>query len=321
MASAALVHGGRLLIKQEREDEEEPPPPPCDDDDDGGSGGAWPGLVVKREGGDDVDGDNGDGGGWARGHTENPEEGLRNFSSIEADAAAAPPRDAAPRKRRRPREKTIEAAVRRMAAGAYPGRHGGARRETRPSVVAVGPDCRCKRECFTKVDEDYRREVCSHFWRELGRDGYDAQTAYLFGRILVQDVKRRYSKSARDKRSCSVAYHVATPAGGGGGGGGGDVQVCKKAFASIYGISRGRIDVLVSKKKKMVARGEAAAATAAAAAAAAAATAATAAATSLPRDRRGLRKGRPRALAEILRFRAAAEPAANFKSQPREQRP
>ena len=97
----------------------------------------------------------------------------------------------------------------------------------------IGPDCKCKRKCFEKVGNVNIEVIFKDFYASAC---WDIQTAYIQNQTIVNDVARHRTENNENQKSCSRKYFVKLP------GVLTQVQICKKAFASIHGISTARID-------------------------------------------------------------------------------
>lgn len=70
----------------------------------------------------------------------------------------------------------------------------------------TGPECKCKRHCFTKVTTNIRQELLTSF-NKLGEK--EKQDTYLCGLITVRDIARRRPKSGCGvPRSHTYLYKV-----------------------------------------------------------------------------------------------------------------
>lgn len=108
----------------------------------------------------------------------------------------------------------------------------------------LGDSCKCKLKCFERISENDRAEVIKHV---NSLKSHDEVNLYLTGLVNILPVQRRrvndelqanfrdatYSYSIRVMRDNSVQ----------------EVKVCKNAFISINGISRGKIDYILNQMK------------------------------------------------------------------------
>jgi hypothetical protein len=101
---------------------------------------------------------------------------------------------------------------------------------------SIGPDCKCRRSCYKKIDESKRLEIFQRFY---GLKSYDEQGSYLYGLIRKHDVKRKSKALKSDGKFCTYKYHIRRK--------GKLVQVCKTAFANIHSISFKKIRNLCEK--------------------------------------------------------------------------
>ncbi|XP_037779592.1 uncharacterized protein LOC119576110 [Penaeus monodon] len=105
---------------------------------------------------------------------------------------------------------------------------------------AIGPDCNCKNKCFTVVSDDNRNAIFNGYY---SLNSYDEQNAYLYGLIRRHDIQRK-RKPVSERRTCSYKYYVRIK--------GKELQVCKKAFANIHGISDKKIRTLCIKHEQNI---------------------------------------------------------------------
>ena len=101
----------------------------------------------------------------------------------------------------------------------------------------IGPAC--NDGCFDKVGMQRVQEIFANFW-EIG--DYDRQNQYLQALIKEEAVKRKRTTSPVSRRTKTYHYCVKVEYK--------DVQVCKKAFISIHGISAKKIQVLMEKRQQ-----------------------------------------------------------------------
>ncbi|KAK8401138.1 hypothetical protein O3P69_002712 [Scylla paramamosain] len=105
---------------------------------------------------------------------------------------------------------------------------------------AIGPDCNCKNKCFTAVNDENRNAIFNGYY---SLNSYDEQNAYLYGLIRRHDIQRK-RKPVSERRTCSYKYYVRIK--------GKEIQVCKKAFANIHGISDKKIRTLCIKHEQNI---------------------------------------------------------------------
>lgn len=99
----------------------------------------------------------------------------------------------------------------------------------------TGNDCNCKFKCFQKFDDPGKLELLSVF-NNIGNK--EKQDIFIGGQMRVKKVERQRSKSGGgSKRSCSCVYSIKI--------GTTEQRVCKKAFCSLYGISKKRVELIV----------------------------------------------------------------------------
>ncbi|XP_050303981.1 uncharacterized protein LOC126741556 [Anthonomus grandis grandis] len=107
----------------------------------------------------------------------------------------------------------------------------------------VGPDCHCKRfQCFEKVLPNERAKINKHF-NESQEPTWDEQSAYLCGLILLSPVFQRRNRRPEEEshfRQASYFYKVRVLRNEGTV----DIPVCLKAFCSLHGITRRRVQTI-----------------------------------------------------------------------------
>lgn len=105
----------------------------------------------------------------------------------------------------------------------------------------TGSDCRCKRlKCFDKVPADARQKIVSEF--NLLKS-VDEQNIYLCGLISVCPIQQRRPRNAEDGamlHDSSFAYRVRVSVDGETR----EVPVCFKAFLSLHGITKKKLEIL-----------------------------------------------------------------------------
>ena len=98
----------------------------------------------------------------------------------------------------------------------------------------VGPPC--KDGCYNKVGTDNIEQIHKLFW---GIAEYNKQNEYLIRCISEVPFKRKYTKKAVSKRPAKILYKI-THAGI-------EYEVCREGFLNIFGIKRGKLEVILNK--------------------------------------------------------------------------
>lgn len=109
------------------------------------------------------------------------------------------------------------------------------------SMRVTGPDCMCKSSCFAKIPDEQKQYLISYFNLIANKSKQDT---YLAGLIETHNVQRHRSRLGEVKRppkTCSAKYKVQYNST--------TLYVCKKAFGSVFGISKHVIDSIVQKVK------------------------------------------------------------------------
>ncbi|PSN42669.1 hypothetical protein C0J52_13028 [Blattella germanica] len=96
----------------------------------------------------------------------------------------------------------------------------------------TGDDCRCKnKNCFSLVDGEKQMSIISHLNKLKNKDKQDI---YLQGLIEVEQVKsRRPRKEIPKVRSNNYSYFIMVENK--------KINVCKRAFISLHGITEKRV--------------------------------------------------------------------------------
>ena len=99
------------------------------------------------------------------------------------------------------------------------------------SAKRVGEPCMCSKQCFDILGAEAISTIHRDYW---ATGDHALQTAFIQKFTVEITPKRRYTAVEASYRSCSRQYNfkVANNL----------VPVCKKAFASVLGITPGRID-------------------------------------------------------------------------------
>ncbi|XP_064079025.1 uncharacterized protein LOC135196261 [Macrobrachium nipponense] len=105
---------------------------------------------------------------------------------------------------------------------------------------AIGPNCNCKNKCYNQVSDENRNMIFRGYY---SLNSYDEQNAYLYGLIRRHDIQRK-RQPVSERRTCSYKYYVRIK--------GKEIQVCKKAFANIHGISDKKIRTLCIKHEQNI---------------------------------------------------------------------
>lgn len=110
----------------------------------------------------------------------------------------------------------------------------------------TGEPCKCARNCFDIISEYERKSIIKNM---NSFKNNDEMNLYLSGLITLVPVQRRRARKTESEagfRDCSAYYRVKIKRETGVE----DIPVCKNAFVSLNGITRGKVDILVSKLKK-----------------------------------------------------------------------
>lgn len=105
----------------------------------------------------------------------------------------------------------------------------------------MGDDCQCSLKCFDNVPAESRKAILKDF---NSMASVDMQNTYLSGLIAVLPVARRRPRKAEGARQNRAAYKYRVRARIDGIVK--EIDVCRKAFISIHGVSKGKIEYLVS---------------------------------------------------------------------------
>ncbi|CAH1993123.1 unnamed protein product [Acanthoscelides obtectus] len=95
----------------------------------------------------------------------------------------------------------------------------------------TGPNCHCRKRCFTKIDDTQRQNILEQFYSTGDKTKQDI---YLGGLISVSNVKRKRPTTGEGReKSNTYQYKLRT--------GSQETIVCKKAFCSLHGVSKNRV--------------------------------------------------------------------------------
>lgn len=99
---------------------------------------------------------------------------------------------------------------------------------------SIGPDCKCRSKCFTKVNSSERDMILENF-NKIGHK--EKQDTYIVGLIKLQAISRkRPRKNSKPKKiSCYYKFRIDNE----------EKCVFKKAFCSILGIGKSRVERIV----------------------------------------------------------------------------
>lgn len=103
------------------------------------------------------------------------------------------------------------------------------------SARSTGTDCNCKFKCFTVVTDNIKTDIINSFNAMADKEKQDI---HLSGLISLSTVQRRRPKTG-DGQNRAYAAHYKVKHGTF------DQKVCKKAFCSLYGIGKRRVERLV----------------------------------------------------------------------------
>lgn len=99
----------------------------------------------------------------------------------------------------------------------------------------TGIDCKCPFNCFSKFNDEEKNIVIN-----INIDSKEKQDTYLYALVNVCKIVRRRPKTGEGpKRSCSCKCKIRINIR--------EINVCKKAFCSLLGIGKSRVDRLVKK--------------------------------------------------------------------------
>lgn len=111
----------------------------------------------------------------------------------------------------------------------------------------IGEPCSCKKKCFECVPDVIKKEIISNMNNMKNNDEINICLAGLISLVPIQRRRPKKDEEEASFRDCSVNYRVRVRQGD-------DiveeVTVCKNAFISLHGVTRGKVECLVSKIKK-----------------------------------------------------------------------
>lgn len=126
------------------------------------------------------------------------------------------------------------------------GRMSDVRKKLLASSHETGPDCHCARlKCFETIDKSGRKYIIDNF----NNLTVNEQNSYLAGLIIVLPVAQRRSRQPEEYarlNQCSYSYRVRVKEGNSVE----EVPVCFKAFCSLHGISKKKVEIIQTYLKK-----------------------------------------------------------------------
>lgn len=105
-----------------------------------------------------------------------------------------------------------------------------------------GLPCNCKQKCFQRISPDARRDVLQNFNM---LPSHDVQNSYLCGLISVLPVNRRSKNPSAMHYDAVYQYRIRAMIDS-------DIKelrICKKAFMAIHGITKKKVEYLLSSLK------------------------------------------------------------------------
>lgn len=121
------------------------------------------------------------------------------------------------------------------------GRVSDASKKLRAQSFETGKECNCRNKCFEKLQVSDIQKIIRDF---NALADWNAQSSHLAGLITVQLISRRRSRKNEDDAQChdaSFSYRVKQTAEDGRIG---DFVVCQKAFLSLHGITKKRLQTI-----------------------------------------------------------------------------
>lgn len=101
---------------------------------------------------------------------------------------------------------------------------------------STGVNCGCKFRCFARISQNIKDDVLANFNKSCDKV---TQDTYLCGLITTKQIQRRRPKTGLGKaRAYSCEYMIKL--------GEFKTTVCKKAFCSLHGIGKARVERIVS---------------------------------------------------------------------------
>ena len=95
----------------------------------------------------------------------------------------------------------------------------------------VGEPCGCTKNCFDAVGIGAIQAIHSEYW---ALNDHSLHTAFIQKYVELVDIKRHYTSVVSSQRSCMRQYFFKVADK--------QVNVCKKAFVSVLGVTLGRVD-------------------------------------------------------------------------------
>lgn len=105
----------------------------------------------------------------------------------------------------------------------------------------TGPDCKCVHKCFTKVLDSEKSKILNIF-NKIGHK--EQQDTFLGGLIKVNKIVRNRPKDSSKPKSCACVYKIKVDQD--------EKVVCKKAFCSLFGINKSRVERIIKSLQKNI---------------------------------------------------------------------
>ena len=97
----------------------------------------------------------------------------------------------------------------------------------------------CSDGCFVTLGMEKIDSIFANFW-SIG--DINLANNYLVSRMTLEKYKRKYTKKQQSQKDVHVVFHVTYE--------GQDYPICRKAFMSIHGIGKKKVELMIAKKKK-----------------------------------------------------------------------
>lgn len=111
----------------------------------------------------------------------------------------------------------------------------------------IGEPCSCTKKCFESLSDVAKNEIISNMNNMKNNDEINIHLAGLISLVPIQRRRPKRDEEEANFRDCCVHYRIRVKQDD-------DMveemTVCKNAFISLHGITRGKVECLVSKMKK-----------------------------------------------------------------------
>lgn len=111
----------------------------------------------------------------------------------------------------------------------------------------IGQPCSCTKKCFESLSDVSKKEIISNMNNMKNNDAINFHLAGLISLVPIQRRRPKKDEEVASFRDCSDNYRIRVKQENGIVE---EIIVCKPAFSSLHGVTRDKVECLVSKMKK-----------------------------------------------------------------------